>query len=71
MKSGLSPKKWNKVAAHLCRFYLRLAEGALDRAGRGLVRGPVADDVGQEVVGRGEGLDALHAFVLEFEICFV
>ena len=61
----------DEVAAHLCRLHLRLAEGALDRAGRGPVRGPVAGDMGQEVVGRGEGLDALHAFVLEFEICFV
>ena len=61
----------DEVAAHLCRLYLRLAEGTLDRVGRGPVRGPVTDDMGQEVVGRGEGLDALHAFVLEFEICFV
>ena len=31
----------------------------------------MADDMGQEVVGRRKGLDALHAFVLEFRICFV
>ena len=58
----------DEVAPHLCWFDLRLAEGALDRAGRGPVRGLVADEVGQEVARSGEGLDALHAFVLVFEI---
>ena len=48
-----------------------LTEDAFDRARRELIRGPVADEMRQEIIGRGERLEALHAFVLEISFVWM